>query len=86
MRDSNYDDDDDDDDDNCFLRAIPKILTLSLCTKPHKLGFVLTASGSYFLALPSETVIIGLLHTNKAIFRILLSFKEGSFGLIRSFS
>ncbi len=29
---------------NCFLRAIPKILTLSFCTKSRKLGFVLVPS------------------------------------------
>ena len=34
-------------------------LTTSLCTKPSKVGFVLTASGKDFLVLPSEKVMVG---------------------------
>ena len=33
---------------NCFVRVIPEILTLTRCTKPRKLGFVLYGFGLIF--------------------------------------
>ena len=33
---------------NCFVLVIPEILTLTRCTKPRKLGFVLYGFGLIF--------------------------------------